>query len=172
MSTSQEDKHKNIGDQKKKRRNTEHKACPLCGTTFEKSDESKFSKVTIDGINYTFDTINCMNMFKRLKSAYGERLDEFLGNEQYISDPFWDSAVPKEEEIREMQQEQQQQKLVMKEGIEILDDPHEIQELGFKLLRSAVNEILLILSTSNAFHRQERLGGLQLLKEVREKNRE
>jgi hypothetical protein len=170
LSTAQENKDKNIGNQKKKRRNTEHKACPLCGRTFDKSDESKFNRATIDGTNYTFDTINCMNMFKRLKSAYGERLDEFLGNEQYISDPFWDSAVPKEEEIREMQQEQQQ-KLLMKEGIEILDDPHEVQELGFRLLRSAVNEILLILSTSNAFHRQERLGGLQLLKEVREKNR-
>ena len=134
-----------------------------------KKEESKFSKATIDGISYAFDTINCMNMFKRLKSAYGKRLDEFLGNEQYISDPFWANAIPEEEEIREMQQ--QEQKQLMKEGIEILDNPLEIQELGFKLLRSAVNEILLILSTSNAFHRQERLGGLQLLKEVREKNR-
>jgi hypothetical protein len=42
-------------------------------------------------------------MFKRLKSAYGERPDEFLGNEQYISDPFWANAIPKEEEIREIQ---------------------------------------------------------------------
>lgn len=143
----------------------EHKACPLCGRAFEKSEKSKFSKATIDGISYAFDTIDCMSMFKRLKSAYGQRLDDFLGNEQYISDPFWDNAIPKEEEIREIQQEEQ------KQGIEILDDPHKIQELGFKLLRLAVNEILLILSTSNAFHRQERLGGLQILKEVREKNR-
>ena len=148
---------------------TEHKACPLCGRAFEKSEKSNFSKATIDGINYAFDTIDCMSMFKRLKSAYGQRLDDFLGNEQYISDPFWDNAIPKEEEIREIQQEEQKQ--AMKEGIEILDDPHKIQELGFKLLRSSVNEVLLILSTSNAFHRQERLGGLQLLKEVREKNR-
>ena len=144
---------------------TEHKACPLCGRAFEKSEKSKFSKATIDGISYAFDTIDCMSMFKRLKSAYGQRLDDFLGNEQYISDPFWDNAIPKEEEIREIQQEEQ------KQAIEILDDPYKIQELGFKLLRLGVNEILLILSTSNAFHRQERLGGLQILKEVREKNR-
>ncbi|HET6800785.1 MAG TPA: hypothetical protein VFH25_09510, partial [Nitrososphaeraceae archaeon] len=142
---------------------------PLCGRDLEKSEKSRFNKATIDGISYAFDTIDCMSMFKRLKSAYGQRLDDFLGNEQYISDPFWDNAIPKEEEIREIQQEEQKQ--AMKEGIEILDDPHKIQELGFKLLRLAVNEILLILSTSNAFHRQERLGGLQLLKEVREKNR-
>lgn len=144
---------------------TEHTGCPLCGRAFEKSEKSKFSKATIDGISYAFDTIDCMSMFKRLKSAYGQRLDDFLGNEQYISDPFWDNAIPKEEEIREIQQEEQ------KQAIEILDDPYKIQELGFKLLRFAVNEILLILSTSNAFHRQERLGGLQILKEVREKNR-
>lgn len=164
-----QNKDGNTNDQKKMS-NTEHKACPLCGRAFEKSEKSKFSKATIDGINYAFDTIDCMSMFKRLKSAYGQRLDDFLGNEQYISDPFWDNAIPEEEEIREIQQEEEQKQL-MKEGIEILDDPHKIQELGFKLLRSAVNEILLILSTSNAFHRQERLGGLQLLKEVREKNR-
>jgi hypothetical protein len=164
-----QNKDENTDDQKKMS-NTEHKACPLCGRAFEKSEKSKFSKATIDGINYAFDTIDCMSMFKRLKSAYGQRLDDFLGNEQYISDPFWDNAIPEEEEIREIQQEEEQ-KQSMKEGIEILDNPHKIQELGFKLLRSAVNEILLILSTSNAFHRQERLGGLQLLKEVREKNR-
>ena len=169
MSVAQKNKDENTNDQKKMS-NTEHKACPLCGRAFEKSEISKFSKATIDGINYAFDTIDCMSMFKRLKSAYGQRLDDFLGNEQYISDPFWDNAIPKEEEIREIQQEEEQKQL-MKEGIEILDDPHKIQELGFKLLRFAVNEILLILSTSNAFHRQERLGGLQLLKEVREKNR-
>lgn len=167
MSAAQ-NKDENTNDHKKMSK-TENKGCPLCGRAFEKSEKSKFSKATIDGISYAFDTIDCMSMFKRLKSAYGQRLDDFLGNEQYISDPFWDNAIPKEEEIREIQQEEQKQ--AMKEGIEILDDPHKIQELGFKLLRLAVNEILLILSTSNAFHRQERLGGLQLLKEVREKNR-
>jgi two-component system sensor histidine kinase VicK len=164
-----QNKDENTNDQKKMS-DTEHKACPLCGRAFDKSEKSKFSKATIDGINYAFDTIDCMSMFKRLKSAYGQRLDDVLGNEQYISDPFWDNAIPEEEEIREIQQEEEKKQLT-KEGIEILDDPHKIQELGFKLLRSAVNEILLILSTSNAFHRQERLGGLQLLKEVREKNR-
>ena len=168
MSAAQ-NKDENTNDHKKMNK-AEHKVCPLCGRAFEKSEEeSRFNKATIDGISYSFDTIDCMSMFKRLKSAYGQRLDDFLGNEQYISDPFWDNAIPKEEEIREIQQEEQKQ--AMKEGIEILDDPHKIQELGFKLLRLAVNEILLILSTSNAFHRQERLGGLQLLKEVREKNR-
>lgn len=168
LSIAQKNKDENSNGQKEMS-NTEHKECPLCGRAFEKSEKSKFSRATIDGINYAFDTIDCMSMFKRLKSAYGQRLDDFLGNEQYISDPFWDNAIPEEEEIREIQQEEQKQ--LIKEGIEILDDPHKIQELGFKLLRSAVNEILLILSTSNAFHRQERLGGLQLLKEVREKNR-
>ena len=168
MSVAQKNKDDNSNGQKEMS-NTERKECPLCGRAFEKSEKSKFSRATIDGINYAFDTIDCMSMFKRLKSAYGQRLDDFLGNEQYISDPFWDNAIPEEEEIREIQQEAQKQ--LIKGGIEILDDPHKIQDLGFKLLRSAVNEIILILSTSNAFHRQERLGGLQLLKEVREKNR-
>jgi hypothetical protein len=108
LSSAQEDKDENTNNQKEMS-STEHEACPLCGRVFEKKEESKFSKATIDGISYAFDTINCMNMFKRLKSAYGKRLDEFLGNEQYISDPFWANAIPEEEEIREMQQQEQKQ---------------------------------------------------------------
>jgi hypothetical protein len=75
LSVAQKNKDENTNDQKKMS-NTEHKACPLCGRAFEKSEISKFSKATIDGINYAFDTIDCMSMFKRLKSAYGQRLDE------------------------------------------------------------------------------------------------
>lgn len=39
--------------------------------------------------------------------------------------------------------------------IQTVRDPLEIQNLGFSLVKSARDEILIIFSTVNAFHRQE-----------------
>ena len=52
------------------------------------------------------------------------------------------------------------------EGIEIIQNPYEIQKLTFELAKSATKEMLIIFSTANAFHRQEYAGLMQLLKEV------
>jgi hypothetical protein len=52
------------------------------------------------------------------------------------------------------------------EGIEIIQDPVEIQKLAFSLIQKAMEEILVMYSTANAFHRQERAGKIQLLKKV------
>jgi two-component system, OmpR family, sensor histidine kinase VicK len=52
------------------------------------------------------------------------------------------------------------------EGIEIIQDPVEIQKLAFSLIQTAIEEILVMYSTANAFHRQERAGKIQLLKKV------
>ncbi len=52
------------------------------------------------------------------------------------------------------------------EGIEIIRDPQEIQKLAFGLMQKATEEILIMYSTANAFHRQEYAGAFQLLKEA------
>jgi two-component system, OmpR family, sensor histidine kinase VicK len=52
------------------------------------------------------------------------------------------------------------------EGIEIIQDPVETQKLAFSLLQKAVEEIQVMYSTSNAFHRQERAGKVQLMREA------
>jgi hypothetical protein len=52
------------------------------------------------------------------------------------------------------------------EGIEIIQDPVEIQKLGCGLMQKAIEEILVMYSTANAFHRQEYSGAIQLLKEA------
>jgi two-component system, OmpR family, sensor histidine kinase VicK len=52
------------------------------------------------------------------------------------------------------------------EGIEIIHDAVEIQKLAFSLIQTAKEEILVMYSTANAFHRQERAGKIQLLKEA------
>ena len=52
------------------------------------------------------------------------------------------------------------------EGIEIIQNPAEIQKITFDLVKSASEEILIVLATANAFHRQEDLGAMQFLKEA------
>ena len=52
------------------------------------------------------------------------------------------------------------------EGIEIIQNPAEIQKIIFELLKSAGEEILVIFSSANAFHRQEYLGAFQFLKQA------
>jgi two-component system, OmpR family, sensor histidine kinase VicK len=52
------------------------------------------------------------------------------------------------------------------EGIKIIQDPLETQKLVFSLIQKANEEILVMYSTANAFHRQERAGKIQLFKEA------
>jgi two-component system, OmpR family, sensor histidine kinase VicK len=52
------------------------------------------------------------------------------------------------------------------EGIDIIQNPYEIQKLAFELANLAHEEIRIIFSTANAFHRQESLGALRLLEEA------
>jgi signal transduction histidine kinase len=52
------------------------------------------------------------------------------------------------------------------EGIEIIQNPAEIQKTIFNLLKSAEEEVMVILSSANAFHRQEYLGATQFLRDI------
>jgi two-component system, OmpR family, sensor histidine kinase VicK len=49
------------------------------------------------------------------------------------------------------------------EGIDIIQNPYEIQKLAFELVKLAKKEIQIIFSTANAFHRQESLGAIQCI---------
>ena len=55
---------------------------------------------------------------------------------------------------------------VESEEIEIIQDPVQIQKCAFSLIQTAKEEILVMFSTANAFHRLEQAGGIQLLKEA------
>lgn len=141
--------------------------CSLCGKNL-KENKSLRVETTIDGTKYVFDTPNCSSMFIRLKSVYGDKIVNSIFGEQYISDPFWNKVIPNEQEIMEIEK----QKSSQENRIQILENPTEIQEFGVNLVKSALDEILLIFSTANAFHRQIRLGGLRLLNQIRESHKD
>jgi signal transduction histidine kinase len=103
-----------------------------------------------------------------------------------LSDVSWNKAIPFENKIKEIEDNDishtkikgsnepniiEIEKIIKSKGIEILRNPFQIQKLVFELLKLAKDEILVIFSTANAFHRQEKTGALGLLFDIATKNR-
>jgi hypothetical protein len=91
--------------------NNNNNKCALCSKILslnkhEKFDISKGEEIIIEGIPYCFDAKDCATMFKRFRSVYGNKFDELLGQEQYISDPCWkNKVIHSKKEIREIEKE-------------------------------------------------------------------
>jgi two-component system sensor histidine kinase VicK len=146
----------------------QHSECALCGKTIVEHQEqdSSILKEVIGGISYNFDTNECIIMFKRFRSVYGDDFEKFLTpQEQYVTDPFWNMAIPTEQEIREIEIEKGTL-LDKPNTIQVIQDPVKIQTIGDEIGRTAKDEILSIYSSANAFHRQEKLGAIQSLREI------
>ena len=77
-----------------------------------------------------------------------------------IFNELWKSGIDAKDRIKAIEEG------IDTEGIEIIQNPAEIQKIIFDLLKSAREEILVIFSSANAFHRQEYLGATQFLKEA------
>ena len=86
---------------------------------------------------------------------------EVVEQQQYIFDTFWKNAIPFEQRKREIEEG------IVPGVIETSNDHKDFQSKVFSLLNSANNEILVLFSTSNAFHRQVNVGSLQKIKEIR-----
>jgi YHS domain-containing protein len=139
--------------------------CALCGKTFK---ENKTIQEKIDGNEYFFNSEECMSMFKKLANLYGDDFKASICNdEQHISNPILASLMLNEQEFGKMKNKID---INENETFEIIKDPVQVQELGSKLASSSESEILGLFSTSNAFHRQERLGMLTKLQEMRKNN--
>ena len=139
--------------------------CALCGKSFT---ENKTLLEKIDGNEYFFNSEECMSMFKKLASLYGDEFKSSVCNdEQHISNPILASLMLKEQDFGKMKARMDVNE---NESFEIIKDPVQVQELGSKLACSSETEILALFSTSNAFHRQERMGMLTKLQEMRKNN--
>ncbi|MGC2575373.1 MAG: HAMP domain-containing sensor histidine kinase [Candidatus Nitrosopolaris sp.] len=146
----------------------QHSQCALCGKTIidVQEQEPSILKEAIDGICYTFDTNECVLMFKRFRSVYGDQFEKFITpQEQFVSDHFWNIAIPTEQEIREIQIEREAA-LDKQDTAQVIHDPVKIQNIGYEIGRAAKDEILMIYSSASAFHRQEKLGAIQSLREI------
>jgi len=79
--------------------------------------------------------------------------------QQFFFDMLWDKAVPSEQRITEIEEG------LIPDILEILKDPSNIIGVGYRLVKAARDEILIIFHTANALLRQEKSGGIDLLVE-------
>ncbi|MGB6527547.1 MAG: ATP-binding protein [Candidatus Nitrosopolaris sp.] len=84
----------------------------------------------------------------------------YINHFNSLFDEIWNNGIDAKARIKAIEEGADS------EGIEIIQDPVEIQKIGFSLMQQATKEILVMYSTANAFHRQERAGAVQLLKEA------
>ncbi|HSA73017.1 MAG TPA: hypothetical protein VLD84_03585 [Nitrososphaeraceae archaeon] len=139
------------------------RACALCGSIIE---NKKVIEETIDGDKFLFDSQNCITIFKKLANLYGHEFKSISIEEQYIYNPNWEIIVPKEHEFGIKNDIETDEN----ETFQVIRDPFQVQDLVFKLAGSSKNEIQGIFSTSNAFHRQENVGMLPMLQQLKGKN--
>jgi two-component system, OmpR family, sensor histidine kinase VicK len=85
---------------------------------------------------------------------------EVVEQQLYIFDTFWKKAISFDQRIMEIEEG------IIPKVIETFNNPLDTQDKIFDLLNSANNEILIISSTSNAFHRQKNAGSIQKLMEI------
>jgi signal transduction histidine kinase len=87
---------------------------------------------------------------------------ELVDQHQYIFDTLWNKAISAKGRIYELEHGVEESPF-----IETIRDPVEIQIIGFNHIQSAVEEILIIFSTANAFYRQLVVaGGMRLCREA------
>jgi two-component system, OmpR family, sensor histidine kinase VicK len=86
----------------------------------------------------------------------------FVEQQQSIFELMWEKAISADQRIREIEQG------IKPEVIETIKDKEEIQNLLFGLLESANEEIHIIFSTANEFHRQKNAGYFTIIKRVQE----
>jgi two-component system, OmpR family, sensor histidine kinase VicK len=87
-------------------------------------------------------------------------VNEIIEHQKYVFDSFWNKAIPAEQRINEVEQG------IILGKTEVIQNPQTTQELFINMIKSAKQEILLLLPTVNAFLREERLGIIHLLKQA------
>jgi len=85
---------------------------------------------------------------------------EVIEQQRYIFEMFWKKAEPFTQKLKEIEEG------IVPEIMQSRNSPVDIQYRVLDLLKSAESEILIIMSTSNAFHRQAKSGSFQTLKEL------
>jgi signal transduction histidine kinase len=83
----------------------------------------------------------------------------------YISifEDLWNKSVPAEQKIKEIEEG------VVLGKTEVIQNPSDIQQLFFDMVKSAKYEVLLVIPTINSFYREERIGIMELLKQAAER---
>lgn len=110
-------------------------------------------------------TIEKMEGGKMIQSLITSNEPTYVAYFYSIFEQLWSEGVDAQDRIRNITEGRAEET-----DIEIIPNPKKGIDNAWRILRSAKKEILIVCSTSNAFRRQLQIGGLQLLKEIVEKN--
>ena len=110
--------------------------------------------------NSEFLGMSTWNETKLLNPVIYSNEREVIEQQQYIFEIFWKKAEPLTQKLREIEEG------IVPEFMESRNSPVDIQNKVFDLLKSAESEILVIMSTSKAFHRQTESGTFKVLNEL------
>lgn len=117
----------------------------------------------------------CINDFESLGSTTWKESElvnpiihsnepEIVNQQQYIFETFWKKADPFIYKIKEIEEG------IIPQVIQTSNSPLDTQKKIIDLLTSADSEILVTMSSANAFHRQVQSGAFHILKEIVERN--
>ena len=84
----------------------------------------------------------------------------FVEQQQYFFETLWNKAIPARQRFKEIEQG------AKTEFVETVRDPHQIEELGFDLIRRAEEEIAILFSMTNASRLQAKRDALKLIQEA------
>ena len=101
--------------------------------------------------------IALLQVEKPVKQLIYSNVNALVEQQQYMFNTLWNKAIPAKQRIMEIEQG------LKREFIETIRDPQEIQNLGFDLIKSANEDVLIIFSTANAFLRQQKAGAIMLV---------
>jgi two-component system, OmpR family, sensor histidine kinase VicK len=85
---------------------------------------------------------------------------EIVEQQEYMFEALWSKSIPAEQKIREIEEG------IKPDIVEVIQNSSKAKDLYKNIVRDAVEEILLIFPTINAFIRQEKIGVIQWLREV------
>ena len=85
---------------------------------------------------------------------------EIVEQQEYMFEALWSKSIPAEQKIREIEEG------IKPDIVEVIQNSSKAKNLYMNIVKDAVEEILLIFPTINAFIRQEKIGVIQWLREV------
>ncbi|MEJ7642364.1 MAG: histidine kinase dimerization/phospho-acceptor domain-containing protein [Candidatus Nitrosocosmicus sp.] len=133
-----------------------------------------FSEIRhLDGMKGNFEvadqreyvTVATLQKAQAIPHLIFSNIPEIVEQQQFVFDSFWKMAKPAEQRIREIEHE------VTPAETTVYSDYRDAVKKEFEMIRNAKREIQIMYSTVNAFHIQEKVGILHLLKEMAEQNK-
>ena len=112
-----------------------------------------------DGIEYRASA-NVKELGQLPEELILSNVKVIVQQQQQVFNILWDKAIPAKQRIKEIEQG------LKREFIDTIRDPIDIKKMISTLIKSALDQILILFSTANAFNLLEREGILEVIKEA------